>query len=816
MFSRKFFLTGLAILCVSFFISSFAFAGELTDIQLKIMSTHAKWTAGETRISKLPSRDRKKHLGLILPTISPKVKTLSDNESFVKIQAEALPSSLDWRNNGGNFVTPVRDQGNCGSCWAFATTGALEAATLIANNTPNADLNLSEQILVSCGGAGDCGGGYIDSASIFITDPGLPFESSYPYIAQNGFCGNAYPDWQNAAYYIDGWQWVTTTNTTVSALKAALNTFGPLVTTLQVYTDFFSYTSGIYSYTWGDYEGGHAVLLVGYDDAGQYFIVKNSWNTNWGDSGYFKIAYSEISSVVNFGDWTIAYSASSLQPSEVVLSSPNGGESLSAGSTKTIVWTYSGNPGNLRIDLLKGSSVVSTLASSVSKGSNGAGSYNWTIPSNQASGSDYKISITSTSNTSLTDSSDNFFTVLGPSVTVTSPNGGESVPVGTTRTIAWTYSGDPGYLRIELLKAGSVVATLNSYASKGSNGAGSYNWTVPSNQAPGTDYKIRITSTSSASLTDTSDNFFAVLGPSVTVTSPNGGESVSAGTNKTITWKYTGDPGYFLKIELLKAGTVVKTLNSYASKGSNGVGSYNWTIPSSQASGSDYKIRITSTSNSSLTDTSDDFFTVAGPPPPGIIVSSPNGGQTWAAGSTQNISWTYVGDPGNLKIELLKGATVVGTIVSSVSKGSSGTGSYSWKISSTQATGVDYKIKASSASNGAVTDSSDNSFTILGPPPPGVTVTSPNGGEAWKAGSYQTIRWTYTGDPGSYLKIDLYKGGAFVKTLYSYAYKGTNGVGSYALIIPSTQTAGADYSIRITSMSNSSVTDTSDAYFTIN
>jgi len=613
MFNRKFFLAGLAILCMSFFISSFAFAGELTDLQMRIKSAHAKWTAGETNISKLPAKERKKRLGLISPTVSPLVKTLSDNESFVKIQAEALPSSLDWRDNGGNFVTPVRDQKNCGSCWAFATTGALEAATLIANNTPNVDLNLAEQILVSCGGAGDCGGGYIDSASDFITDPGLPFESSYPYIAQNGFCSNAYPGWQNSAYYIDGWQWVTTTNTTVSALKAALNTFGPLVTTLQVYTDFYSYSSGIYSYTSGSYEGGHAVLLVGYNDAGQYFIVKNSWNTYWGDSGYFKIAYSEISSVVDFGDWTIAYTASGLQPSEVVLSSPNGGETLTAGATKTITWTYSGNPGYFKIELLKNGSAVTTITSGTSKGSNGVGSYNWTIPSTQASGLDYKIRITSTLNGSVTDTSDNVFTILGPSVTVTSPNGGDTLTAGTTKTITWTYSGDPGYLKIELLKAGSVVATLNSYASKGSNGVGSYNWTIPSTQASGSDYKIRITSTLNGSVTDISDNFFAINSPptpnpSITVTSPNGNETWSRRTAKTITWKYTGDPGN-LKIEILKGSTVSKTISS-VSKGSNGTGSYSWYISSTQSTGYDYKVRITSMSKSSVTDTSDASFRI--------------------------------------------------------------------------------------------------------------------------------------------------------------------------------------------------------------
>ena len=69
---------------------------------------------------------------------------------------------------------------------------------------------------------------------------------------------------------------------------------------MRVYRDFFSYRSGIYSYVKGPYKGDHAILLVGYNDAGQYFIVKNSWGTGWGEAGYFRIAYSDVTSVVNF------------------------------------------------------------------------------------------------------------------------------------------------------------------------------------------------------------------------------------------------------------------------------------------------------------------------------------------------------------------------------------------------------------------------------------------------------------------------------------------------------------------------------------
>ena len=296
MFKRKNILTCATLLSIVFFISSLSFAGELAQIQANIKHSGAKWVAGETSISKLPSVERKKRLGLFLPSTYQKVKAPTHEESLASTQVADLPSSLDWRENGGNYVTPVRDQGNCGSCWAFATAGALEAATLIANGTSGVDLNLAEQILVSCSGAGDCDGGYIDAASDFIQDTGLPYEDCFPYTHTNGFCGNACYNWQLSTYKISDWRWVTTSYTTVLALKTALNNYGPLVTTMDVYSDFYSYRSGIYSYTSGGYEGGHAVLLVGYNDAEQYFIVKNSWGTGWGISGYFKIAYSEISS----------------------------------------------------------------------------------------------------------------------------------------------------------------------------------------------------------------------------------------------------------------------------------------------------------------------------------------------------------------------------------------------------------------------------------------------------------------------------------------------------------------------------------------
>lgn len=292
------------------------FADELADIQAAIEASGARWVAGETSISKLPSQERRMRLGALKPVFT-------GNEIFLTNKTDkfvALPTRFDWRNNNGqNFVTPVRNQGNCGSCWAFAATAGLEAVTLIAQKTPGVDLNLAEQILVStCSLAGDCGGGYPSGAASFIKSSGLPLETCYPYRAANSQCSEACSNWQNTTYRIKEYYNVGSWSPTIDDIKSALYEYGPLPTTLDVYTDFFSYRSGIYSLASGccpdsrtcpncHYEGGHAVLIVGYDDEDEYFIVKNSWGTGWGESGYFKIDYSQLTSDVGFGQYTLAY-----------------------------------------------------------------------------------------------------------------------------------------------------------------------------------------------------------------------------------------------------------------------------------------------------------------------------------------------------------------------------------------------------------------------------------------------------------------------------------------------------------------------------
>ena len=342
-------------------------ADEISQVRAAIQLKGAGWQAAETSMTRLSPDERKARLGLIRPA-----GIITGAEVILPAPPPvAAPASFDWRSNGGNFVTPIRDQSSCGSCWAFASTAALESATLITNDTPDTDLDLSEQVLVSCGDAGNCGGGSHNEASDYIRNVGLPLESCYPYTATNGSCGNACPTYQSSTYRIQSWSWVATTAPTVALLKDALYTYGPLITTMVVYTDFFSYDSGVYVYTWGVEEGEHAVLIVGFNDTGQYFIVKNSWGTGWGESGYFRIAYSQLGNSINFGDYTIAYSGGtcicSISPTSSSLGASSGSGSINVTCGESCNWTATSN--NAWITITSGASGTAngTVSYSVSQ-----------------------------------------------------------------------------------------------------------------------------------------------------------------------------------------------------------------------------------------------------------------------------------------------------------------------------------------------------------------------------------------------------------------------------------------------------------------
>ncbi|OPX84340.1 MAG: Ser-Thr-rich glycosyl-phosphatidyl-inositol-anchored membrane family protein [Pelotomaculum sp. PtaB.Bin104] len=404
--------------------------------------------------------------------------------------------------------------------------------------------------------------------------------------------------------------------------------------------------------------------------------------------------------------------------------------------------------------------------------------------------------ITATAGPGLVESADINISNNGPSIILTSPNGGETWVAGEKQTISWYTNGKPGqYVKIELLKNGMPVKNINS---KAVCSKGSLSWTIPSDLPAGEDYTVKVTSTNS-SCTDTSNNF-SIAGPEITVMSPNGGENWVAGSRQAVSWSYKGKPGSYVKIELLKNGEPFRVISSWSvcSKGS-----YNWTLPSDLPTGDDYSVRLTST-NGSCADMSDGSFSIAGP---SITLTSPNGGETWEAGSKQAVSWSYTGKPGAyVKLELLQNGIPVKSINS---RTSSNKGSYNWTIPSNLASGADYKVKVT-AVNGSCSDTSDSDFSIAGPT---LTLDSPNGGESWPAGSKQTINWSYTGIPGSYVKIELLRDGVLVKKITARTLTKN---GFYKWTLPANLQKGAGYTIKITSVTNSDCEDISDNSFTIN
>jgi hypothetical protein len=205
--------------------------------------------------------------------------------------AKGLPTHFDWRDYAGqNWMTSVRDQGGCGSCVAFGAVAAVEGQFKIQANNPAWGIDLSEAHLFSCGGGLCSYGWWVSSALDYLQANGTPDEACSPYRGWDVPCTSSCSDWRSRAYKISSWNWVATDP---SSIETALQS-GPLVATFDVYTDFFSYTGGIYYHTWGGLEGGHAVAIVGYDSIQQYWTAKNSWGPSWGDGGYFKIGFGQV------------------------------------------------------------------------------------------------------------------------------------------------------------------------------------------------------------------------------------------------------------------------------------------------------------------------------------------------------------------------------------------------------------------------------------------------------------------------------------------------------------------------------------------
>jgi cathepsin C len=233
---------------------------------------------------------------------------MTERSYFKSVNASGLPLEFDWRNVSGlNYVSKVRDQGDCGSCYAFASMAMNEARWRIWKNKTDSSVTYSVQDILDCSQySQSCNGGFAYLVSgKYGEDFGLTRESCNPYVGVRNDC-------KRPSYSSECSEYEYTTNyryvggfygaCSEALMRIELVQNGPFVVSFEIHDDFLNYASGVYHHTglkdqvnfhFDPFElVTHAVLLVGYgssDTEGDYWIAKNSWGTQWGSDGFFKI-----------------------------------------------------------------------------------------------------------------------------------------------------------------------------------------------------------------------------------------------------------------------------------------------------------------------------------------------------------------------------------------------------------------------------------------------------------------------------------------------------------------------------------------------
>jgi len=295
-----------AFIVVVAIVAVLAFAEEeemavSTKMINEINTMQTSWRAGHNHITRMPRSEARRLLGVDAKKVIASASKFKAKR-FTKEQLRDVPESFDSRVQWPNCPTiqEIRDQKQCGSCWAFGAVESMSDRQCIHKNEVR---RFSAEDMASCGRnlLGLCGnckkGGQPECAWHYYTHTGVVSEDCYPYSAGNDTSytpacketctGNPQLDWKTDKrkglnFYIMVGE---------KQMMAELAENGPFESVMFVYSDFYSYESGIYHHTSGGYEGGHAIKLVGYgeENGEKYWICANSWDVTWGEKGFFRI-----------------------------------------------------------------------------------------------------------------------------------------------------------------------------------------------------------------------------------------------------------------------------------------------------------------------------------------------------------------------------------------------------------------------------------------------------------------------------------------------------------------------------------------------
>jgi len=300
-------------------------ASLMPSLNFDAITTHNRnpestWVAGfNEKFADMTIADAKKLMG-VLPG-GPKLPVEVPN--LTPEQLAAIPADFDARKQWGKqcpSTAEVRDQANCGSCWAFGAVAAMTDRICIATNGTKQVHISAEDMNSCCDSCGfGCDGGYPGAAWQYWQDSGVVDGANYkiqpslcyPYSIANcdhhlnttgkyGPCPDIQDTPQCTSKCVDGGNWDSRKNkaskvyspgSNPTAIQSDIMAHGPVEADFTVYQDFLSYKSGVYKHSWGQELGGHAIKVLGWgvDGSTPYWWVANSWNEDWGDGGFFKI-----------------------------------------------------------------------------------------------------------------------------------------------------------------------------------------------------------------------------------------------------------------------------------------------------------------------------------------------------------------------------------------------------------------------------------------------------------------------------------------------------------------------------------------------